>query len=743
MTVDSKIILSIQSIFKGEGFTKATQATKNMSKDIKDAGGAVKDLAGSMGQLGGEVGKAAGGLSKLMGLMGAGPLGLLVAGVTAIVGAFIKWRDTMREVEDKMNALSRSKHEDMWARMHKRIADAAKAQSEFFDEAIQKGQRILAFAKAEQKARSDVKTSEYNKEVARYEGNQAAADAELAMKKRQNLETLPRTEAEYQNKQLDLDNQKQHIDTERRVAGELHKAKMEQLRGDLDMLEKEKAQLEKDAQALYEKDAAERKNAQTRKKGLEKEARDLEQDPEYRQWKRRTARREEKQYDSSPSADKRQRYWDDLHKIQDWEKKIRDTREKELEVDKEYQRSQKEVQKREEEIASKHKVIQMEIEALSNQISIQRKSFETKNKQLDAKYHDVWAKITEASKEETARKAMKQLDAAIRQMQLKAKEDAKAYKNPEFQALVMAQSKVAQLEKRLNVLETTVDPHDKQGRSIKDSNPDEYNKVKDQWKEAFADLQEAHRSATQRRNDLWKGGWDIMNRFEQSEINRSYQELERLAQKMAEQGSKNDGRSQLSKEYQQQTRELKSIEKSIMAMNALRTKKADDGLEKQAAIENELHFIHQIADRTRAAIDQIESNTRRREAGQLTGEGRAAARNAAKEERVENARLNRRIAQQEKAAQRDAQRGWGLDRDGNLVKTRRNAETLSRRQQDRLREYLQRRRLEKEGKALDKKAGDIQDTWGKNVKMMSSTLIKVRGDLAAIDQHIQDALTAK
>ncbi len=111
-------------------------------------------MAGSMGQLGGSVGKAAGGLSKLMGLMGAGPIGLVVAGVTAIVGAFIKWRNTMREVEQKMNDLARSRHEDMWQRMHRNIAKAAKAQADFFDEAIEKGGRLLAYAKQEQQLRN-------------------------------------------------------------------------------------------------------------------------------------------------------------------------------------------------------------------------------------------------------------------------------------------------------------------------------------------------------------------------------------------------------------------------------------------------------------------------------------------------------------------------------------------------------------------------------------------------------------
>lgn len=305
--MDSKLVLTIQSIFKGEGFTKATQATKSMSKDIKDAGGAVKDLAGSMGQLGGEVGKAAGGLGKLMGLMGAGPIGILVAGVTAIVGAFIKWRNTMREVQQSMNELARSRHEDMWSRLHKRIADAAKAQADFFDEAISKGQRLIAMGKQERAARAKAQEAERSDVVEQIREAQANADAELARKKRENLSNpnMTRTEAEYLNKQLDLDNQKQHIDTERRIANQTHKMRMEASQNQLKELEKEKESLEKEAQTLYEKDEALKRTSQARKKALLQEAQDLENDAEYAQLRKRTNRREEQGYETSTKASRR------------------------------------------------------------------------------------------------------------------------------------------------------------------------------------------------------------------------------------------------------------------------------------------------------------------------------------------------------------------------------------------------------------------------------------------------------
>lgn len=280
--MDNKIVLTIQSIFKGEGFTKATQAAKNMSKDIKDAGGAVKDLAGSMGQLGGQVGKAAGGASKLMGLLGAGPLGIVVAGVTAIVGAFVSWKNTMKEVEQKMNDLARNRHEDMWARLHKRIAEAAKAQSDFFDEAIQKGQRLLAYAKQEQAARNSKTMAQAEKSAQVFADKQAEADLLASQEKRRNVETKSKDDATYLNSQIDLSNKKQHVDTERRQENVLHKARMEVMAENKRMLEEEKRKLQDESRQLYEKDDAAKRNANAQKKAFDEQVeKDMKQSPEY------------------------------------------------------------------------------------------------------------------------------------------------------------------------------------------------------------------------------------------------------------------------------------------------------------------------------------------------------------------------------------------------------------------------------------------------------------------------------
>lgn len=47
--MDNKIRLSIESVFKGEGFTKANKAIKGMSNNIKDASESIYQLAGPLG----------------------------------------------------------------------------------------------------------------------------------------------------------------------------------------------------------------------------------------------------------------------------------------------------------------------------------------------------------------------------------------------------------------------------------------------------------------------------------------------------------------------------------------------------------------------------------------------------------------------------------------------------------------------------------------------------------------------
>lgn len=532
MTVDSKITLTISSIFKGEGFTKATQATSKLSKDVKDAGGAIKDLAGSMGQLGGEVGKVAGGAGKLMSLLGAGPVGLLVAGVTAIVTTFVKWKNAMKEVTQKMEELGRTRMDYMWERMFKRIKDATKAQSEFFDTAIQKGRTLLQFSKEQSSADQKVRDAQYNDQIEIYRQNQAKADAELAQKKRANLSNpnLTRDEAEYLNKQLDLDNQKQHIDTERRIANETHKMRMENSQTQLRELQKEKEQLEKEAQMLYQKDEAAKRSAKAEKEGLLKQAKSLEFDAQgdfKRQHRRRKGSYEDSLFDS-----RRQRYYEGEAKVDEWNKKIQQKKDEAAQVEENYVKQNQEMVKRQSEINHRHNVILKEIEALEKRMQTQNKSFDAQNKTLDAKYHDAWSKIEEASKQRTAREAMKKVESANAQVQRNAQIEASGYKNSEFKALVMAMAEVTKVTNKIQMFQTTRDPNDKTGKTLAQSNVDEYNKLLGQLKDASLRVDEAKKQADLKRNTLWSGAVDIAMSHDTQNIKRAEKEMQEVRSRM-------------------------------------------------------------------------------------------------------------------------------------------------------------------------------------------------------------------
>ena len=88
---------------------------------------------------------------------------------------------------------------------------------------------------------------------------------------------------------------------------------------------------------------------------------------------------------------------------------------------------------------------------------------------------------------------------------------------------------------------------------------------------------------------------------------------------------------------------IRDVEKDLLRMAEVRTSKAKDGLEKQAAIKSELELIREISDRNHDALKAIEDNTREKARQELTGEGRKNARNQAKDAAVENAKVNNRI----------------------------------------------------------------------------------------------------
>lgn len=141
--MDSRLKLTIESLFKGEGFTKANRAVKDMSKQVKDATGAFGQLGGAIGGLEGPVGKAADGIGKLVGSLSAGPIGIAIASITLIVGAFNSWKEKAEETKRANEELMRKMEEGYKKRIAEAIERARQKQIDFLDSLINKGNRAI------------------------------------------------------------------------------------------------------------------------------------------------------------------------------------------------------------------------------------------------------------------------------------------------------------------------------------------------------------------------------------------------------------------------------------------------------------------------------------------------------------------------------------------------------------------------------------------------------------------------
>ena len=93
---EKKIDITISSLFKGEGFKKTNQAMRSVSKSAKDAAQGLSSVAGEMGQMGAAAGKLDG-LGKILGSFSAGPIGIAVAALGALVGGLMKYKESIDE----------------------------------------------------------------------------------------------------------------------------------------------------------------------------------------------------------------------------------------------------------------------------------------------------------------------------------------------------------------------------------------------------------------------------------------------------------------------------------------------------------------------------------------------------------------------------------------------------------------------------------------------------------------------
>ena len=91
MTLDSSILVTIKSLFNGDGFKKLDAATKKSAQSAQRATAALGSVTRAMGTLDGAAGKAAGAVGSVFSAVAAGGVaGLAVAGITAAFSALSK-----------------------------------------------------------------------------------------------------------------------------------------------------------------------------------------------------------------------------------------------------------------------------------------------------------------------------------------------------------------------------------------------------------------------------------------------------------------------------------------------------------------------------------------------------------------------------------------------------------------------------------------------------------------------------
>lgn len=141
--MDNKITLTISSLFNGEGFNKAGQAVKGMSKSVKDTTQAVGQLAGEMSGMNGTVGKVADGIGKFIGALSGGALSLAIVGITTAVSLFSKWRDSIEETRKKNRELMEEMEDGYGRKVASALDYARRKQEELLDLMIDKGKKAI------------------------------------------------------------------------------------------------------------------------------------------------------------------------------------------------------------------------------------------------------------------------------------------------------------------------------------------------------------------------------------------------------------------------------------------------------------------------------------------------------------------------------------------------------------------------------------------------------------------------
>lgn len=107
---NNDILLTIKSMFKGEGFDKANNAIKSTSKSAKTATDSIQKVTNALGTMGGQAGKVAGALGGLFqSFAHGGAIGLAIAGITTAFSFVMdKIEETKKKAEESAKKIAES-----------------------------------------------------------------------------------------------------------------------------------------------------------------------------------------------------------------------------------------------------------------------------------------------------------------------------------------------------------------------------------------------------------------------------------------------------------------------------------------------------------------------------------------------------------------------------------------------------------------------------------------------------------
>ena len=177
------INISIGSSFNAEGFNKLSQAASDATKTAGKIANSVGQIGGAIGGLDGTVGKVTGAVSNLFQSFAiGGPIGVAIAGVTALVGWMGKIKKEAEESKAKLEQMAQAAEK---ARLEKAFRDAQESVSKAntaLDEHLKKLKE--AEAAAERLSKAEKAVSDANERLGKSQGNLELANLQSEIQQR-------------------------------------------------------------------------------------------------------------------------------------------------------------------------------------------------------------------------------------------------------------------------------------------------------------------------------------------------------------------------------------------------------------------------------------------------------------------------------------------------------------------------------------------------------------------------------